>query len=301
MPNFNAAFWKWFGKSKVVDATGEPLVVYHGTYKKFKTFEIDRCEFGCHFGTKKQANDRADGPEYILSVYLSIQRPLRMIDRDEWDPEDVAMDLERRGVFKGIKPFDYSYSDQVRNAIIKAGYDGIVYLNRHDGLDWNDVKHADYSGEKIVTDTQFKRIVPATEDSWIVFKPSQIKAINNDGSWDADDPDIRSNPPKAAIVKIANAARKYAEEHCSDETSEAGGMCFLASQFIYDKLEKLGYEPVIAEGEFVLGRGNSGDHVWVELDGMIIDVTADQFGKFPKVWVDADPKRYKARHLSYYE
>jgi len=29
----------------------------------------------------------------------------------------------------------------------------------------------------------------------VVFSPNQIKSIDNDGTWDADDPDIRSNPP----------------------------------------------------------------------------------------------------------
>lgn len=28
-------FWKWFGDSKVVDADGKPLVVYHGTASDF--------------------------------------------------------------------------------------------------------------------------------------------------------------------------------------------------------------------------------------------------------------------------
>ncbi len=38
---------------------------------------------------------------------------------------------------------------------------------------------------------------PGTKTGELVFvarKPSQIKSIGNDGTWDADDPDIRSNP-----------------------------------------------------------------------------------------------------------
>ena len=32
------AFKKWFGDSKVVDANGDPLVVYHGTDQDFSVF-----------------------------------------------------------------------------------------------------------------------------------------------------------------------------------------------------------------------------------------------------------------------
>lgn len=34
------AFRAWFGNSKVVDASGQPLVVYHGTSKNFDTFKL---------------------------------------------------------------------------------------------------------------------------------------------------------------------------------------------------------------------------------------------------------------------
>lgn len=32
-------FKQWFGRSKVVDKTGKPLVVYHGTGKSFQVFQ----------------------------------------------------------------------------------------------------------------------------------------------------------------------------------------------------------------------------------------------------------------------
>ncbi len=50
MSKLNAAFWKWFGKSKVVDANGEPLVVYHGTTHDFNEFKLDRSNIENHFG-----------------------------------------------------------------------------------------------------------------------------------------------------------------------------------------------------------------------------------------------------------
>ena len=35
-------FWKWFGDSKVVDEQGRPLVVYHGSTRKFVEFDISK-------------------------------------------------------------------------------------------------------------------------------------------------------------------------------------------------------------------------------------------------------------------
>lgn len=51
-PNFQ----QWFGNSKVVDKTGNPLIVYHGTTWDFDRFKYG--DFGFHFGTKQSAEDR---------------------------------------------------------------------------------------------------------------------------------------------------------------------------------------------------------------------------------------------------
>lgn len=45
-------FKKWFGDSKVVDADGKPLVVYHGTTADFQVFDLSRAgEVGENFGS----------------------------------------------------------------------------------------------------------------------------------------------------------------------------------------------------------------------------------------------------------
>ena len=35
----NAAFRRWFGKSKVTDASGKPKIMYHGTGMDFSSFK----------------------------------------------------------------------------------------------------------------------------------------------------------------------------------------------------------------------------------------------------------------------
>ena len=79
-------FKKWFGASKVVDAEGKPLVVYHGTARDFKKFDPLRVgknwgrvggdTFGLFFTTStseaehnaKQSARRGGAP-HVMPVY----------------------------------------------------------------------------------------------------------------------------------------------------------------------------------------------------------------------------------------
>ncbi len=55
---------------------------------------------------------------------------------------------------------------------------------------------------------------------------------------------------------------------------ETCGMCAIASATLFLQLKKLGFESEIC--------GND-NHVFLEFDNWTIDVTADQFGNFPKI------------------
>jgi hypothetical protein len=41
----NPNFKKWFGQSQVVDKSGKPLIVYHGTNQSFDKFDVQRRVF----------------------------------------------------------------------------------------------------------------------------------------------------------------------------------------------------------------------------------------------------------------
>jgi hypothetical protein len=91
---------------------------------------------------------------------------------------------------------------------LNAGFDGFVYLNRMEGIPEEEKESAQeylnvmgrdvmYWARDNVSDEEFAVWHPSASDSWITFLPEQIKsAFDNDGTWDADDPDIRSNPSK---------------------------------------------------------------------------------------------------------
>jgi len=82
------AFKKWFGDSKVVDADGNPLVVYHGTGARFDVFDANKIGAingrsegpGFYFTTNKTVAEmysKRGDTGALLEVYLNITKPLR--------------------------------------------------------------------------------------------------------------------------------------------------------------------------------------------------------------------------------
>ena len=194
-------FKDWFGKSKVVDKFGSPLVVYHGTKTKFKAFDTKSSELGSHFGTKEQAaefverdpevfTDKDLGEDYTIEgrsdnispVYLSIQNPIRMTDFGAWGPDRTARQLIRMGVIteadyaKGKETAKYTGDaiQYLQTLLKQKGYDGIVYLNRREGLASRPRPEVD-DGD----DQMFKYFHPEAQDSYIIFEPQQAKSIFN--------------------------------------------------------------------------------------------------------------------------
>lgn len=95
----NPNFISWFKGSKVIDKNGNPLIVYHGTNKYFKSFDPNTIGKNYHesvggfFFTsrKKSAESYANlnsGEPNILSVYLSIKSPYIDDAIDYWDAVD---------------------------------------------------------------------------------------------------------------------------------------------------------------------------------------------------------------------
>lgn len=176
-------FKRWFGDSKVVDENGDPLVVYHGTTTGDEFSEFKYGELGFHFGTSEQAQQRIDWdfenrqPEVdeetgeltdvdgypvkprIIPVYLSLKNPLDIpSDLGKWD--DIEMLKEYLGpqnyeIFTDAELSALNKAEDVKNALIEKGYDGIVYQNSWEG-----------EGE-----------------SYIAFSPKQIKSIFNSGGY----------------------------------------------------------------------------------------------------------------------
>ena len=193
-----------------------PPVLYHSTPRNFSKFRTDS-ESGAHFGTKEQANAfgsqehpsemaawTGDGGagRSIMPSHVAIKNPLRLTDAGDFHPGIVRsqlMDLAKlsgsvtptKRLIEMEFPDDHSEEelhDEVRKTIIGSGYDGIVYLNRREGIKNpnDDDDHPD-----VMDDKAFREQHPEAEDSYIAFRPQQIKsAVGNTGMFNPNDPDI---------------------------------------------------------------------------------------------------------------
>lgn len=161
-------FRKWFGESKVVDARGNPLMVYHGSKSATKEFSgrgrSALAQLGHWFdadpGTAHGytgGGSSADRPN-MIPAYLSIQNPKVFVNVDavkdaaegKWGPTPVAR------------------ARKLRVDLKKAGYDGILVQNSTNG-----------SGNP---------------DWWVAFDQKQVKnAIGNSGDFNPVNPSIMAS------------------------------------------------------------------------------------------------------------
>ncbi len=168
-------FREWFGQSKVVDQSGSPLRVYHGTQFVFDSFSEEMqgstvCseDIGFFF-----TNDTAEANAYatwdwdrdiddirpnIIPVYLSAQNPLLV---NISNPNHLA---EQPGVW-----YDRYGPNMARYALI-CGHDSLIISDFECG-ERNPERY--FSGKKTL---------------YVVFQPSQIKsALGNSGRFDPRD------------------------------------------------------------------------------------------------------------------
>ena len=148
----SSAFKSWFGDSKVVDADGKPLVVYHGTNDIFSEFNPARAALSTrgasgslgvfftpdpigagHYGSGEQGS--------IIAAYLSISNPITLSEEAYRRATNSKADTRA-----------------FREEILQKGYDGAI------------VPHL---------------------NEWIAFHSTQIKsAIGNKGTFDPKNPNI---------------------------------------------------------------------------------------------------------------
>jgi len=131
--------------------------VYHGTRNVFDQFRKSHRDLGIHFGTYKQAATNQFSGRYassgglIIPVYLRVLNPLRMNDFFKPGKEGVESAVNAlwgKEIISRVEAYELiklSKSTRVEDrcmsniektfrmieaAIVKAGYDGIVYLNK---------------------------------------------------------------------------------------------------------------------------------------------------------------------------
>jgi hypothetical protein len=197
------AFQRWFGDSKVVDAEGKPLVVYHGTRAEFEAFDTEKSgthdsgwygrgiylsalpdSASSYAGWDEMAGRAPDGAK-VIPAYVSLQNPyIWPKDRQIVDRPALARDLTRE--------------------LVSEGYDGVIVPNYYD-------------------DSAKGRFFEV-----VAFRPEQIKSTFNRGTFDATDPRISYSrrfapgpegrpggsftPEALAAIRIANAQHAPPEQ-----------------------------------------------------------------------------------------
>ena len=208
-------FKKWFGKSKIVDKSGNPLVVYHATNKEFNEFKFKGeklTSLGIGFYFTPSLTKAKQYGDIVMKVYLSAEKVLdwnNLTDADRkliiktlnhigLDDNDIAGygtpkskkfhkdDIEEsKKFFAEMKAKTKSYFHDRAKAKVKkegdyfivswmeAGLDGardvdlLALIQRYD----NDF--AEHSGYDAVM----------YHDEIAVFKPNQIKSVDNKGTF----------------------------------------------------------------------------------------------------------------------
>jgi hypothetical protein len=173
-PEFNEAFWKWFGDSKVVGEDGQPLVVYHGSPHE----DIDKFYGGWWATDKRVAKDFGT----VYSAYLRIENPVYDNYALTGEPGDLwklynewhESDQTREEHEEESSLIDEAAMDgPFRDYLISKGYDGVIV--------WDESNRY-------------------PDQVFVAFRPEQIKSVNNRGTWNRDDPDITHNPPDAKTL-----------------------------------------------------------------------------------------------------
>lgn len=236
-------FKRWFGKSKIVNEDGTPKVVYHQTAADFDSFSTDKPVAGRYDSEtpngiffKDNDHDIGIGGNKQMAVYLSMQNPLQFANREaanKWYQEhiDGYADLQTEMKSK-LAPFDSELqriendmfaddvSDEQYAALEKewdekleemraveddyrgrlrellnqffikgdSGYDGII-------LDYDGHRYVDGKRENVKT--------------YIVFKNTQVKSVENIGTFDGKSSNIYHSLKEHAPVAEGSSGEAF--------------------------------------------------------------------------------------------
>ena len=207
-------FKNWFKEGAVVEADGSPRPVFHSTFTEFTAFRVDDNQLGIHMGTQEAAENRTDvkrreedmfgsgrenlGEPIIMEVYTNIQNPLR-IDEDRtggWRNADFVIKM-RNGIQQMFDapppPAELNLTEEEEGFFLEEDFifEGKTYNygEMDDGKELGDFLHK-WLGSKGFDGIVYKNEFEGGGDSYIAFKPTQLKSVDNRGTFDPGDPNI---------------------------------------------------------------------------------------------------------------
>lgn len=220
-------FKNWFGDSKVVDESGAPLVVYHGTASEFDTFRTgtknswsDTLGFDTYFFSEGKATASTYSGQFangkIQENYLSIKKPLEIdANGGEWmdalseaiekiqtyrTPEEKEF-IEVKERFNEQYGYEAEYEpDNVPEEATRKVEDAGRRLTDHILANkklYQTAKKQPYGYDGIVVKNVLDMTAAGVDEDitdyspfttvYIAFKPNQIKSTKNKGTFSATD------------------------------------------------------------------------------------------------------------------
>ena len=205
-PVESEAFKKWFRDSKVVDAVGKPLVVYHGTKSDFSAFDMSLA--GRNFEGRE--------PGMFFTTNVALFSP-------GYDPNgnklwlygganEYAMTKEVKGDNPNVMPVYISLQNPL---IIEEDSDGAgihSLFENHTGIRQDVLDEFNYGNHDgiIIRDLYGVSKGRSPEVVVVATRPEQIKSIYNAGTFDGSNPDIRfalADDPQMLAVKKNDRTR----------------------------------------------------------------------------------------------
>ena len=190
-------FKEWFDNSKVVDKDGKPLVVYHGTDTKFESFDeskIKRSVLGYGFNFTADKNTAKEfNPKNVMEVYLDIKKPFILSKENISDLTDTIKEYN----INKIKEYSGGNTERAERKIKQYIESGNLEpntilstaLENLEGEDFTEfLKEKGFDG--IIAKYPDVRFKTLGGDTFVAFKPEQIKSINNKGEFDKSDKNI---------------------------------------------------------------------------------------------------------------
>lgn len=199
-------FRNWFGESKVVDAQGKPLVVYHGTNAKFDVFDLSKfglTDNGWYGKGFYFADDSAVAKRYgkrLIGVYLSLRNPMSA-DRTGFGEADLQKIIDSvKEVDPRFQPEDWLAADATFENSALSQLERLYTAGAKPELVLSALTQV----------TGFDGVAMGADGSrvYVAFNPTQIKsAIGNRGTFDPSDPNIL-NQSRSPETESLIAARK---------------------------------------------------------------------------------------------
>lgn len=220
----SAAFKKWFGKSKVVDEHGAPLIVYHGTGAtvgddfgfdyKFLGKNGSAEGYGFYFTSNlNTAQGYQEEGGSLVKVYLAMQKPMPV--KQKPFSKAVLKKILKRAVEKEIEQFpdetpDYrdsflsNYTDTYDMSFDRALNEAVNMIHDSETALEQIAEIANASGNKRGTAEAVRDVTgydgifangygdKGLEGGkiYVAWFPEQAKSIQNKGTWNPDDPRI---------------------------------------------------------------------------------------------------------------